>query len=39
MLKNLLNKIIGDPDKKTLKKLQPLVDQINDIEKKYQDEL
>src|SRR5262245_31247051 len=30
MLKNLVHKITGDPNAKTVQRLQPLVDQIND---------
>ncbi len=35
MLK-LLTKIVGDPNEKELKKLQPLVDDINDLEPEFQ---
>ncbi len=33
---NLLDKIFGDPNEKFLKSLQPLVDQINELEKKFE---
>jgi preprotein translocase subunit SecA len=35
MLKNFINKILGDQNKKILKKIDPLVKQINEIETKY----
>lgn len=33
---SFLNKIIGDPNEKFLKTLQPLVDEINNLEKKFE---
>ncbi|KKR24823.1 MAG: protein translocase subunit preprotein translocase subunit SecA [Candidatus Peregrinibacteria bacterium GW2011_GWE2_39_6] len=39
MLTKLLNKIIGDPNEKELHKLQPLVEEVNQIEKDYQTSL
>lgn len=33
---SFLNKIFGDPNEKFLAKLKPLVDQINDLEKKFE---
>lgn len=30
-----LNKLLGDPNVKTLKEIQPIVDSINDLEKKF----
>lgn len=32
---SILNKIFGDPNKKVLDKIQPLVDQINNLEKDF----
>ena len=32
----LINKILGDPNKKAIKKLQPTVEKINKIEEEYQ---
>ena len=32
-----LSSIFGDPSQKLLKKYLPLLDQINELEKKYQD--
>jgi len=32
----LLTKIFGDPNDKVVKNLQPIVDKINSLEKKYQ---
>lgn len=39
MLDKLINKVIGDPNERLIKKIQPLVHQINDIEEQYQQEL
>ena len=39
MIRNLINKLLGDPNEKALKKIYPLVAQINEIEKKYQEEI
>jgi len=39
MIKEFLNKILGDPNEKALKKIYPIVTKINEIEKKYQDEI
>jgi preprotein translocase subunit SecA len=33
---SILSKIIGDPNKKYLRKLQPLVEEINDLEKDFE---
>ena len=33
---SILNKIFGDPNEKELKKIQPIVDQINSLENKFQ---
>jgi preprotein translocase subunit SecA len=33
---SFLNKILGDPNEKFLKSLQPLVDQVNQLEKKFE---
>ena len=35
MIHQLINKILGDPNEKELKKIWPVVLKINDIEKKY----
>lgn len=37
MLKNFINKLLGDQNQKTLKKIYPLVEQINKIENEYQE--
>lgn len=39
VLTKLINKIIGDPNEKTIKKIQPLVAQINHLEEEYQNTL
>jgi preprotein translocase subunit SecA len=39
MLGKIIHKLFGDPNEKELKKLWPLVPQINEIEKKYQETL
>jgi preprotein translocase subunit SecA len=39
MFGNFINKILGDRNKKFLKKLYPTVDQINKIEEQYQKEI
>jgi preprotein translocase subunit SecA len=36
MLKNLLTKVMGDPNEKELDRLQPLVDEINELEAEFQ---
>ena len=36
MLRKLLNKLVGDSNKKELGRLQPLVEKINKLEEKYQ---
>jgi preprotein translocase subunit SecA len=36
MLKDLLTKVIGDPNEKVLQKLQPQVDAINDLEPEFE---
>jgi preprotein translocase subunit SecA len=33
---SILNKIFGDPNEKALKKIQPIVDEINKLESKFQ---
>jgi preprotein translocase subunit SecA len=33
---SILNKIFGDPNEKALKKIQPIVDEINKLENKFQ---
>jgi preprotein translocase subunit SecA len=33
---SFLEKIFGDPNKKTLEKIQPIVDKINDLESKFE---
>ena len=33
---SILNKIFGDPNEKELKKIQPIVDEINKLEEKFQ---
>lgn len=38
MLQKIINKIIGDQNKKAIKKLEPLVDEINELEIKYTQE-
>ena len=35
-MSNILNKIFGDPNEKELKKIQPVVDEINKLEEKFQ---
>ena len=35
MLRNLLNKIVGDPNEKELDRIRPIVDQINALEPTY----
>ena len=35
-MSSLLNKIFGDPNEKELKKIQPIVDEINKLEEKFQ---
>ncbi len=39
MITKVINKILGDENKKALKKISPLVDEINKIEEKYQKEI
>ncbi len=39
MIRKLLNKIIGDQNEKALKKLYPIVEEINTIEARYQEEI
>jgi len=39
MIKDILNKILGDPNEKALKKIRPIVTKINEIEKKYQEDI
>jgi len=39
MLQKVINRIIGDQNKKAIKKIQPLVDKINEIEVKFTEEL
>ena len=33
---NLINKIFGDPNEKTLKNLQPIVEKINNLEPDFE---
>lgn len=33
---NLLSKIFGDPNEKLLKKIQPLIDKVNELEKEFE---
>jgi len=35
MLRGLLTKVLGDPNEKTLKELQPIVEDINNLEPKF----
>ncbi|MBI5755190.1 hypothetical protein HZA41_03165, partial [Candidatus Peregrinibacteria bacterium] len=35
MLQKILNTLIGDPNEKTIKRLQPLVEKVNQLEKEY----
>jgi len=39
MLETIINKVIGDPNTRLLKRISPLVDQINEFDEKYQKEL
>ncbi|MBD3270704.1 preprotein translocase subunit SecA [Candidatus Peregrinibacteria bacterium] len=39
MIKKAIEKIIGDPNKKHIKKIQPIVDKINQIETEYQNSI
>lgn len=39
MLQTLINRIIGDQNKKAIKKLEPFVEKINEMEKQYSQEL
>lgn len=39
MIKDFLNRLLGDQNKKALKKIYPLIGKINEIEKKYQEEI
>lgn len=39
MIRKALAKLLGDPNVKALKKLYPIVKKINEIEKKYQNEI
>jgi len=32
MFKNIVRKVVGDPNKKEVQRLQPVIDQINDLE-------
>ena len=36
MIRNFINKLLGDQNEKTLKKIYPLVEKINEIESEYQ---
>lgn len=38
-VKNLIVKILGDPQKKDLKRISKIVEEINEIEERYQNEL
>ncbi|MFH1218756.1 MAG: preprotein translocase subunit SecA [Candidatus Peregrinibacteria bacterium] len=39
MIRKLLNRLIGDQNEKALKKIRPLIQEINDLEAKYQEEI
>ncbi|MFC1810201.1 preprotein translocase subunit SecA [Patescibacteria group bacterium] len=39
MLQKIISRIIGDQNKKAIKKIQPFVDKINEFEKKFTEEL
>jgi preprotein translocase subunit SecA len=39
MLQKIINRIIGDQNKKAIKKIQPLVDKINEFDAQYSKEL
>jgi preprotein translocase subunit SecA len=39
MLQKIISRIIGDQNKKAIKKIEPVIQQINEIEKKYSTEL
>jgi preprotein translocase subunit SecA len=39
MIRNLINKLLGDQNEKALKKIRPIVVKINEIEAKYQEEI
>lgn len=39
VLTHIIRKILGDPNEKELKRIQPIVSQINTIEERYQKEL
>jgi preprotein translocase subunit SecA len=39
MIRNFINKLLGDPNEKALKKIYPIVTKINEIEQKYQEEI
>ncbi len=39
MLQKILTAIVGDPQKKTIKRMRKVVEQINEIEERYQREL
>jgi len=32
MIKNIFTKVLGDPDEKEVRRIQPLVDEINALE-------
>ena len=36
MLKNLIKKVVGDPHQREVKRLQPLVDEVNDYYAQYE---
>ena len=38
MIRQIISTLLGDANERTLKKLWPLVQKINEIEQKYQDE-
>lgn len=39
MIQNIINKFLGDKNEKVLKKLYPIVEQINEVEERYQQEI
>lgn len=36
MIKNIFYKVTGDPNEKEIKRLQPIVEEINELEPEYQ---
>ena len=39
MIQKVINKLLGDKNEKVLKKLYPIVEQINEVEERYQQEI